>query len=121
MMSIDFYQSLLHQPVEIQCENGEVLIGILEAVDQNQVYLKPIDTGDMRGESRDPGFFGPAFGPQAFWGGFAGSLLGIGLGTIIGIRPYGPYGPGSFPAYGPGSFPSYGPKPFPPYGPGPFY
>ncbi|RYM06381.1 hypothetical protein EWH99_02895 [Sporolactobacillus sp. THM7-7] len=109
----------IDRPVEIRCQDGSVYHGIIDAVDEKQVYLRPFssfEAGMVRNRSRDYPF-GPGFGPEAFWGGFAGSLLGIGLSTIIGVSPYpyyepGPYGP--FPPYGPG--PPYGGF----YGPGPF-
>lgn len=115
MSASEYYQSWINQPVEIQCSDGSVLIGIVNSVDQDNIYLMPLAQNEMQRESRDPGFFfGPGFGQQAFWGGFAGSLLGVGLSTIIGVRPY-PAGPGPFVPYGPR--PPYGPF----YGPGPFY
>jgi hypothetical protein len=111
----DYYQSFIHLPVEIQIDDGSILTGIIESVDQDHVYILPFDAINEQRDGRNPGFFGPGFGQQAFWGGFAGSLLGIGLSTIIGIRPY-PFGPPA-PAYPPYIQPPYGPS----YGPGPFY
>lgn len=122
MSSQEYYEkccAFVHQPVEIKCSDGNVHHGIIDSVDQEKVYLRPFDTLEPESESRNPGVF--FFGP-ALLGGFAGGLLGVGLGSIIAVRPY-PYGPyGPMPPYGPG--PYYGPyggsySGF--YGPGPYY
>ncbi|BBN98804.1 hypothetical protein [Sporolactobacillus terrae] len=113
MSNQQYWENLLHQPVEIECSDGSVHMGIIESFDQNNVYLKPLsnnqtlDENESRGDDR---FFGGAFGPQAFLGGFAGGLLGVGLGTIIGVRPC-PFCPPR-----PGYWGGYGPRP--PYGGG---
>lgn len=123
---MEYYQSLINQIVEIKCDDGSVLIGKIASVDTNNVYLHPLQTpGMQRGGQEDRGqedsrfFWGPGIGGQAFLGGFAGSLLGVGLSSIIGVRPYPPYPPYPpyYPSYPP--YPPYGPRP--PYGPGPFY
>ncbi|GGL62555.1 hypothetical protein [Sporolactobacillus putidus] len=115
MSSNEYYEkcrALVDQPVEIKCNDGNVYNGIVDSVDQEKVYLKPFDTFNPESDNRNPGVF---FFGLPFLGGFAGGLLGVGLGSIIGVRPY-PYGP--IPPYGPG--PYYGPYGgF--YGPGPYY
>ncbi|WP_010631243.1 hypothetical protein [Sporolactobacillus vineae] len=122
METMEYYQSLINHVVEIQCNDGSILVGKIASVDASNVYINPLETNEMqRGGQEDSRFFwGPGIGGQAFLGGFAGSLLGVGLSSIIGVRPYPPY----YPPYGPGPFPPYGP-PRPPYGPiygpGPFY
>jgi hypothetical protein len=124
METIDYYQSLINHVVEIQCDDGSVLVGKIASVDQNNVYIDPLETNTMqRGNQDDSRFlWGPGIGGQAFLGGFAGSLLGVGLSSIIGVRPYPPYP--SYPPYPPyPQYPPYGPRPpyGPFYGPGPFY
>ncbi|MCL1631773.1 hypothetical protein M3N64_07400 [Sporolactobacillus sp. CPB3-1] len=118
----NYWEDLINQPVEIQCSDGSIHYGIVESFDQNNVYLKPLtndqhEINENRG-GNDERFYGFGFGPQAFLGGFAGGLLGVGLGSIIGVRPW--------PLYPPR--PYYGPGPRPPYyggyygsGPGSFY
>lgn len=118
----NYWQNLLNQPVEIECNDGTVHYGIIDSFDQENVYLRPLDNDQTPAETRnnDERFFGLGVGAPAFLGGFAGGLLGVGLGSIIGVRPC-PYCP-------PGPYP-YGPGPRPPYygggfygpGPGPFY
>ncbi|SFF98504.1 LSm family protein [Sporolactobacillus nakayamae] len=118
-----YWENLINQPVEIQCNDGSVHVGIIESFDQNNVYLKPLDSNQTPNETRsgnenDERFFGLGFGPQAFLGGFAGGLLGVGLGSIIGVRPC-PYCPPR-PYCGQGPRPPYGGG-FYGQGPGQFY
>lgn len=117
MVNINYYQTLIHHPVEIECNDGSILIGIIESVDQDNVYIQPFKSNETQRGQEDSRFF-PGIGLPAFFGGFAGGLLGVGLGSIIGVRPFSPYGP--YGAYGPGPYgpiPPYGPY----YGPGQFY
>ncbi|MCO7125697.1 hypothetical protein NIE88_07930 [Sporolactobacillus shoreicorticis] len=121
----NYWENLINQPVEIQCNDGSVHYGVIESFDQDNVYLKPLTndsqtpnntTGEMRND--DERFFG--FGPQAFLGGFAGGLLGVGLSSIIGVRPCPYYPPRPFYGSGSGPRPPYGGGFYGP-GPGPFY
>ncbi|RYL90357.1 hypothetical protein EWI07_11960 [Sporolactobacillus sp. THM7-4] len=108
----------INQGVEIKCSDGVVHHGIIESVDHEKVYLRLFGNPESMPETRNPGTFIYGPGPGAFLGGVAGSLLGIGLSTIIGVRPY-PY---PYSSYGPYGYP-YGPRPpyggF--YGPGAYY
>ncbi|CAM3249900.1 hypothetical protein [Sporolactobacillus spathodeae] len=111
--------AFMNQPVEIQLADGTTQVGIVESVDQETVFLKPLDTNGTQAEQpemRDSRFIGPFF-PGAFLGGFAGGLLGVGLGNIVGVRPgpwWGACGPGPCGPWGPGGW---GPGP---WGPGPW-
>jgi hypothetical protein len=74
-------------PVEIRCHGGEVYTGIVDSVNHEMVYLRPIEDTDLppgAGGCDGPGLF--------FWGsfagGFAGGLLGVALGSIVFFRPH---------------------------------
>lgn len=75
--------------VEIRCHNGARHIGVVDSVDDDMVYLSPLDERDYPPGGYDgPGLFLWGFS-GAFAGGFAGGLLGVALGSILFIRPYG--------------------------------
>ncbi|MFT8316671.1 MAG: hypothetical protein ABF651_00195 [Sporolactobacillus sp.] len=117
MAQYDYLIALIDQPVEIQLADGTLQYGIVDSVDQENVYLKTLDPNSaesQNSEMRDDRFFGPG----AFLGGFAGGLLGVGLGNIIGVRPWGPgpWGPSPGP-WGPCGPGPCGPGP---WGPGPW-
>lgn len=81
-MSVDHYYRLCNKnigvPVEIRCHDGKTHVGVIDRVDHEKVYLKPLD-----GYSRGPGVF--------FWGFGAGLLIGIPLGAIatLAFLPWG--------------------------------
>lgn len=82
-MSADHYYNLCNKnigvPVEIRCHDGSVHRGIIERVDRQKVYLRPLDGGGC-----GPGLF--------FWGfGIAGLGIGIALGSIatLAFLPWG--------------------------------
>ncbi|WP_096201840.1 hypothetical protein [Bacillus sp. FJAT-45350] len=88
-MSVSHYYDLCNKSigraVEIRDIHGNVHRGIIERVDYEQVYLRPLD-----GAAPPPA--GPG-GPGMFlWGFGAGALFGVGLGAIasMAFMPY-PY------------------------------
>ncbi|WKB34662.1 hypothetical protein QS257_11830 [Terrilactibacillus sp. S3-3] len=82
----------INKAVEIECQGGIVHRGIIESVDHEKVYLRTFEQWDRPADPPGPGVFAYGFVPGAFFGGFTGGLLGVGLGSIIATRPYGPYG-----------------------------
>ncbi len=81
-MSADRYHHLCSKnigaPVEIRCHDGSVHRGIIDRVDHEKVYLRPLD-GGIGG----PGVF--------FWGFGLGLAIGIPLGAIatLAFLPWG--------------------------------
>lgn len=79
------------RPVEIRTYDGEHYVGIVDSVDADMVYLRPLDEADCPpgADGFDgPGLFFFGFG-GAFAGGFLGGLLGVGLGRIAFFGPWG--------------------------------
>ncbi len=75
------------QCVEIKCHDGQLHRGYVEEVDNEFVYIRPLNRNcDGPQHPEGPGMF--FFGALA--GGFLGGLLGVGLGSIAFFRPY-PY------------------------------
>ncbi|TLS39003.1 hypothetical protein [Pseudalkalibacillus caeni] len=75
------------KPVEIECFDGKVHRGVIHEVDNEFVYLSPLD-GPPREGPTGPGTFLWGFG-GAFAGGFLGGLFGVSLASIAFFRPYG--------------------------------
>ena len=80
-MSVGHYYDLcsknIGKPVEIREHCGKVHRGIIERVDREFVYLRPLE-GSPAGGPGGPGMF--LWGPVA-----AGALWGIGLGAIASL------------------------------------
>ncbi|UOE94469.1 hypothetical protein [Alkalihalobacillus sp. LMS39] len=89
-MSVAHYYDLCQKSrgraVEIRDIHGQVHRGIIERVDHETVYLRPLDGAQM------PPQAGPGGPGMFFWGFAAGALFGIGLGAIASLAflPY-PY------------------------------
>ncbi|MBF0706137.1 MULTISPECIES: hypothetical protein [Bacillales] len=90
-MSRHYYHGVCRQHigqcVEIKCHDGQLHRGHVEEVDNEFVYIRPLNRNcDGPQHPEGPGMF--FFGALA--GGFLGGLLGVGLGSIAFFRPY-PY------------------------------
>lgn len=81
-MSVDHYYHLCNKnigvPVEIRCHDGAIHRGIIDRVERDRVFLRPLDGG-----AGGRGVY--------FWGFGAGLAIGIPLGAIatLAFLPWG--------------------------------
>lgn len=65
------------RPVEIRTKQGAVHRGIVDRVDRNRVYLRPMNGGRRNFGGYGYGYYGPGYGY-----GWGGAAAGFALGAI---------------------------------------